>query len=300
MKGEHGGVLRCNICAQPIDRTRHHQWNKDGYDILKCPSCGTLFRAELPTPAALAEIYGPSYFSDTTGTSGGEGYSDYLGEEANHRVNAEARVKLVERYQPPGRLLDVGCAAGFFLDEARHRGWGVQGVELAPEMAAYARDRLDVPVRAMAFGDIEVEPDAFDAITMWDYLEHSVDPTADLRQAALLLRSGGVLAVSTGDAGSVAARVFRSRWHLLTPRHHNYFFTRPSLERAFADAGFEVLLMKYASSRYSLHYLVHKLRTLTDSSILSRLARRTRTSRLAGIGLPVNLFDIVTVVGRRV
>jgi SAM-dependent methyltransferase len=300
MKTEQQPVRRCNLCAEPVDRVRHLRWRKDGYDIVKCPACGTFFRADLPTPETLAEIYGPAYFSDAMAASAGEGYADYLGEEANHRQNAAARVTLVEQYQPAGRLLDVGCAAGFFLDEARGRGWRVQGVELAEHMADFARSRLDLCVRTTPFAEIQVEPDSFDVITMWDYLEHSVDPAADLRRAASLLGPSGLLAVSTGDAGSIAARVFRSRWHLLTPRHHNFFFTRASLERAFGDAGFEVVLVKYAWSRYSVHYLVHKLRTLTDSSILSGFARKTRGHRLADIGIPVNLFDIVTVVGRRV
>jgi 2-polyprenyl-3-methyl-5-hydroxy-6-metoxy-1,4-benzoquinol methylase len=299
MKADRKSVIQCNLCAQAVDRVRHLRWKKDGYDILRCPGCGTLFRADLPTPEALREIYGPAYFADRSDMTGGRGYSDYVSEEANHRVNAATRVKLVERYLPTGRLLDVGCAAGFFLDEARRRGWRVEGIELAVEMAGYARDRLDLFVRPIPFADIELEPDAFDMITMWDYLEHSVDPAGDLRRAALLLRSGGLLAVSTGDTSSMAAQVFRSRWHLLTPRHHNFFFARSSLERAFREAGFEILLVTYASSLYSLQYLAHKLRTLTDWSILSALARKTRQSSFAGIALPINLFDIVTIVGRR-
>jgi 2-polyprenyl-3-methyl-5-hydroxy-6-metoxy-1,4-benzoquinol methylase len=210
-----------------------------------------------------------------------------------------ARLRLLERQGPPGRLLDVGCAAGFFLDEARRRGWAVEGVELAAAMAEHARDRLGLPVRTGSFADVELEPAAFDAVTMWDYVEHSVDPAGDLRRAATLLRPGGLLAVSTGDAASLAARCFGSRWHLLTPRHHNFFFTRSSLERAFRDAGFEVLTTRYLSSRYSVQYLLHKLRTLRDAALLQRLSTGIGGTRLGGLAVPLNLFDILTVVGRR-
>jgi SAM-dependent methyltransferase len=300
VRAQDEGFRLCNICRSRVTRAADLQWQKDGYDILRCPCCGILFRADLPSPGDLHEIYGPAYFVEEAGCTPGQGYSDYLGDEQNHRMNAAARLKLLERYQPAGRLLDVGCAAGFFLDEARQRGWDAEGVELAVHMAAYARDSLGLSVRAAPFGEAQLEPGAYDAITMWDYLEHSIDPGADLQRASELLRPGGVLAVSTGDAASIAARVFRSRWHLLTPRHHNFFFTKASLQKAFRGAGFEVVLTKYRSSLYSLHYMVHKLQTLTDWRLVSALARIAGRTRLAGPSIPINLFDIVTVVGRRV
>lgn len=165
-------------------------------------------------------------------------------------------------------------------------------------MAGHARERLGLNVRVGAFAEVELEPSSFDAVTMWDYIEHSVDPAGDLRRAATLLVPGGLLACSTGDVASVAARLTGSRWHLLTPRHHNFFFTRASLERAVRDAGFEVLRSGYSSSRYSVRYLLHKLRTLRDLAVLERLARGVGRTRLGGLPVPVNLFDIVTVLAR--
>jgi SAM-dependent methyltransferase len=292
--------VTCGICGAPVDRERDRRWRKDGHDILRCRSCGTHFRADLPSAEALLEIYGPAYFSEAAGDTGGQGYADYLGDEANHRLNARSRLKLLERYCSPGRLLDVGCAAGFFLDEARQRGWKTKGVELAAPMAELARTRLRVDVDTGSFAAFAAEPEAFDTVTMWDYIEHSNDPRGDLRRAADLLAPGGVLAVSTGDVGSLAARAFGSRWHLLTPRHHNFFFTRSSLERAYRDAGFDVLETSYAWSRYSVHYLLHKLRTIGNVGLLQRISTALVHTRLGGLAVPVNLFDVVTVVGRRV
>ena len=289
--------MDCNICGSAVDRRENLRWKKDGYDILKCPVCGVLFRADLPTAEELSAIYGPAYFADQTGELGGQGYGDYVGEERNHRANAVARLGLLAQQGSPGRLLDVGCAAGFFLDEARRAGWTVRGVELAPTMADYARRELGLEVQVAPFADVEAEPATFDAITMWDYIEHSTDPGADLRLAADLLKPGGVLALSTGDASSVAAAISGRRWHLLTPRHHNFFFTGASLERAVTNVGMAVVDMKHRSSLYSVQYLAHKLRTMADL----RLVRRAEAAvgRIGGIALPVNLFDILTVVAKR-
>ncbi len=174
----------CNICQASLEQSRDFRWEKDCYSIFQCPSCGTLIRGDLPDSDALREIYGPAYFLDASGTTRGQGYSHYLGEEQNHRANAAVRVRLLERYESPGRLLDVGCAAGFFLDEARRRGWQVQGVELSGEMAAYARAQLKLDVWQGSFDDAALEPGTFDVITMWDYLEHSLALRSRRRSAA--------------------------------------------------------------------------------------------------------------------
>jgi SAM-dependent methyltransferase len=272
---------------------------KDGYDILKCRSCGVLFRADLPDSDSLREIYGAAYFTASAGDTGGQGYADYLGEAPNHRANAQARIRLLEKYLTPARLLDVGCAAGFFLDEARRAGWEGEGVEVSAGMVDHARNQLGLSVHDAPFADVELDSESFDAVTMWDYIEHSADPAGDLRHSSRLLRPGGVLALSTGDARSMIARLSGSRWHLLTPRHHNFFFTQRSLQQAFASAGMKVELMTYASNLYSVYYLLYKLRTLWDFPALERMAGRVGRTRLGERAIPINLRDIVTVVGRR-
>jgi 2-polyprenyl-3-methyl-5-hydroxy-6-metoxy-1,4-benzoquinol methylase len=292
-------VGSCPVCGGAVDRQADLRWRKDGHDIVDCRSCGLLFRADLPTDAELASVYGPAYFSSTAGDDGGQGYPDYLEEELNHRANAIARLEMLERTGGDGRLLDVGCAAGFFLDEARKLGWLVEGVELAAEMASYGRNMLGLPIRASAFSDVELEPHTFDAVTMWDYIEHSTNPVGDLGHARDLLRPGGLLALTTGDASSVAARVCGQRWHLMTPRHHNFFFTRKSLLEALRATDFQILSIAHASSRYSASYLLHKLRTLHDSSLLRTMADRLRRGRLGRLSVPINLYDIFTVIAER-
>jgi 2-polyprenyl-3-methyl-5-hydroxy-6-metoxy-1,4-benzoquinol methylase len=289
----------CNACKGSVDRQLDLVWRKDGHDVLRCPSCGLRFRADLPTPQDLEALYGAAYFRSGESSEHGEGYADYLAEDDLHRLNARRRLRLLDGLAPRGALLDVGCAAGFFLAEARDQGWIVSGSELSPEMASWASGELGIEgVVQGAFLEQEWERGSFDVVTMWDYIEHTLDPAAELRRAAELLRPGGLLALSTGDAGSLLARLSGRRWHLLTPRHHNYFFTRKALVLALEQAGLTALLSRYLSARYSARYLVHKLRTLSDARPLRRLERRLSRSRLGATSVPVNLGDIVTVVAR--
>jgi 2-polyprenyl-3-methyl-5-hydroxy-6-metoxy-1,4-benzoquinol methylase len=292
-------TVSCIVCGSEIQLRRAIRFRKDGFDIARCSSCGLMFRGVLPTEEELAQIYDASYFSSAVGDTGGQGYDDYLGEDALHRETAHRRLERLERYVPPGRLLDVGAAAGFFLVEAGARGWDAQGIDIAAEMVDWGREHLGVALERRTLAALDAEPGSIDAVTMWDYIEHALDPRADLAHAYELLRPGGVVALSTGDAASLVAKVSATRWHLLTPRHHNYFFTAASLRRLLGSLGFEVLYEGHPGARYSVRYLTYKLRATIDVSPMRHAAHAVSRSRLGGLKVPMNLGDIVTVIARR-
>jgi SAM-dependent methyltransferase len=292
-------LITCNLCGSPFDGIAHTRWRKDGHDIVECPSCGLLFRAEMPSRAELEAIYDESYFSSAAGDTKGQGYLDYVGEEGLHRIAARRRLERLEQLIESGRLLDVGSAAGFFVDEAGSRGWEASGIDISPAMVRWGHEELGIELSVGDLQDLEASPGSFDVVTMWDYLEHSRNPAADVARARTLLRPGGVLALSTGDAATLVARLCGIRWHLLTPRHHNFFFTSRTISDLLARQGFDVRSSGHPGSAYSIAYLAYKLRTLVDIQpvrALSSLSERTPFSRLT---IPVNLFDIVTIIAEK-
>ncbi|MDQ6709427.1 MAG: class I SAM-dependent methyltransferase [Candidatus Dormibacteraeota bacterium] len=147
----------------------------------------------------------------------------------------------IERTVSRGRVLDVGCATGDFLDVARQRGWDVLGVDPSP-----ARDQAvaaGLPIVGMTIHDADVAPGSVDLITFWDVLEHIGNPGADLHHALTLLSPGGVVAATVPDAGTFAARVSGARWFgYKTAGEHLQFFTPRTLARTFANAGFEMVV----------------------------------------------------------
>jgi len=291
--------MRCNLCGSAVPGDQEPRWSKHGFEIFRCPSCGLLFRGALPTPKELLSIYAPGYFRRDAGADA-EGYADYLSDEPEHRLTALRRVQRLGRASPPGRLLDVGCAAGFFLDEARKAGWQVQGIDISPEMSSWGREQLQLDIATGLFQQAEYPPCSFDAVTMWDYIEHSIDPALDFAKAAAVLRPGGVLMLSTGDAASLVARISGRRWHLLTPRHHNFFFTPGTLRGYLAKNGFEVMQIGHPGSHYSLRYIVYKLGVMAPGSrALSALAEWVAARPLGARAVRVNLGDIVTIQARR-
>jgi hypothetical protein len=167
-------------------------------------------------------------------------------------------------------------------------------------MAEFARDRLGADVRTGGFQELPVGPGSFGCVTMWDYIEHSTDPSLDIERASDALRTGGLLVLSTGDAGSLVARLSGARWHLLTPHHHNFFFAVPTLERLLRRHGLEPFTCRYRPAYYSLAYLVHKLGTMVPvKRALARVSDRFAQTRFGWAPIPVNPWDIVTIAARR-
>lgn len=293
--------MSCNLCGSPLAAGQRPRWVKDGFEVFQCTNCGLVFRGDLPDSEALKTIYGAGYFRREDGGDA-TSYADYLSDELEHRLTGRQRVARLNRVSGGrGRLLDVGAAAGFFMAEAKAQGWEAQGIDVSRQMGSWGREKLDLDIATGLFQDSEYRPGLFDAITMWDYIEHSIDPAADFAKAAQVLRPKGVLMLSTGDVGSIVARLSGRRWHLLTPRHHNFFFTVETLARYLGDNGFHIVSAKHPGAHYSLRYIAHKLRTMAPrSAVLRRLSAEVDARALGEWSLRLNLFDIVTIVARRV
>jgi 2-polyprenyl-3-methyl-5-hydroxy-6-metoxy-1,4-benzoquinol methylase len=259
-----------------------------------------MFRASMPSVSELTEIYDARYFRDDPGCPDLQGYADYLSDASSHRRNARRRLRVLAAYRDvPGRLLDVGCAAGFFVAEAEAQGWDAQGVDVSEEIVAWGRAHVSERLAAMPFVRVELTPASVHAVTMWDYIEHSIDPQSDLERVHKILEPGGLLALSTGDVRSVVARWSGRRWHLLTPRHHNYFFSAVTLGRMLRGAGLEVVSEAHNAAWYSMEHLIYKLEALVPGGSGRALSRALRRTGISRVEVPINLLDIVTVIARK-
>lgn len=221
----------CIVCGA-LDVRQHV--SVSGYSIVECPVCQFRWVDPVPTAAELVSIYtNPQYFS------GAEvGYADYLGAETSHRRLARRRLDRIERLTSVGSILDLGCAAGFFLDEASRRGWRPVGVELSPLMRREAEQRIGARVfssadeAAKAYGP-------FDVVAMWEYIEHVPAAAEDLQMASNMLSERGVIAISTPNTGHYLATEAPERWPEYRPPAHLSFFTAATLIRLLERADLQ-------------------------------------------------------------
>jgi len=132
-----------------------------------------------------------------------------------------------------GRLLDLGCADGFFLELARAEGWQVFGIEVSRPMAEEASQKLGIPI-VSSLQELPRQP--FDAITLWEVIEHLPEPVITLSQLREWLHPGGVLMLSTPNAGHWQAVRAPDRWTACRPPAHLVLFTADSLHLALKKA----------------------------------------------------------------
>lgn len=223
---------RCNACGA---RDPRGLFERDGFHIVQCTGCGFVYVGEDPAAIDFAALYDESYY-----TGGQDGaFADYVGQARSRRASARRRLWSLRRIKPRGRLLDVGCAAGFFLDEAK-ASYEVQGVELSAYASGFARQQFGLDVITGTLHNAAFDAARFDLITLWDVIEHVPDPAALLAEVARLLAPGGRVVLTTGDIGSGYAQTRGAQWHLMTPPWHLYFFSPETLATMAARAGLRV------------------------------------------------------------
>ncbi len=224
----------CDLCG---GTSRRHLYDVNGYEIVECRTCGLVFVATLVAPEDLITLYDEPYYESPDAV----GYGGYSEAEARKRHHDRTLLDEIEKLGRRGAMLEVGCAYGFFLDEARSRGWRVRGVEPSVHAADYARQKLGLDVSSTPFTDLPVEPESLDAIALWDVIEHLPNPRETVQSAREWLRFGGVIAISTGDVRSLSARIHGADWSLMTPPWHQFYFSRSTLRRLLEESGFEVV-----------------------------------------------------------
>jgi SAM-dependent methyltransferase len=282
MKQRSPQILLCPSCGRATVHKR--LYTKNGCDILGCNECG-LGRAEAKAfdPAA---YYTAGYFSGRLP----DGYADYLGAEQVLRREFARTVDFVRLNCPSGKLLEVGCAYGFFLQEAM-RYFDVSGIELSDDAAAHCRQAgLNVlsgeadETNLKRFGNVDV-------IVMLDVVEHLRDPHGTLSACAKKLNPGGIIVLTTGDFGSSLARLAGAGWRLMTPPQHQWFFTAESIRRSSARLGMKLERLDYPWKIVPLSLILFQLRRMLGFGFAARPS-------WIPIGVPVNLFDAMRIVLR--
>lgn len=251
--------------------------------ILRCRSCGFGFRTLRPSEEELASLYR-------------ELVSELYEKEARGRSRtANRHLRIVAHYLTGGRLLDVGCASGVFLQTAADAGWSVVGVEPAGVLCAKAKQLLGTrgDVLCVSLQQADLPPSSFDALTLWDVLEHVPEPVAFLKRCASLVKPGGYLFANVPDLGSLQARLLGRRWPLLLAEHLNYF-NRASLRRCGELAQLQWVRFGRRPASFSLEYVFYRLaqHRVPGASVGHRIVSG---SLLGGICVPAFLGESYAV-----
>ncbi len=217
------------------------------------PVDGIIFQSMLPTVAEM-EIFNQHEYKEGR-------YRAYFEMEHLKKKTAELRLKYIQQYgKVSGRLLDVGCSVGFFLEVAQSFGFDVQGVELSSEAIAIAKDSVrDKISHADANEHIRKYGACYEVVTAYDIIEHTQNPKAFLSDLYNALNAEGVVAITAPDTDHFLRYVMGSNWSMLQPMQHTFLFSKRSIKTLLIEAGFEDVEVLPAKKTLTLNYLFGQL-----------------------------------------
>ena len=238
-----GGQLDASMVADrccPICDTNRPAslFMKEGFSFVRCGACGVIYVNPCLKPDHVKEVYAHQSYSDLV-KSLVEASTAYRLE----RFGSE-RTQIINEFLPrqtlqAPRLLDVGCATGFFLQAAQADGWEVHGLEANPYQADYAK-RQGLDVRSEAIEDTTLPNGYFDAVTLFEVIEHVPFPMDVLRKVHRLLREGGMIFVYTPNFDSAERLIMGQEAHFIWGSNHLTYFTADTLADALTRGGYVV------------------------------------------------------------
>jgi 2-polyprenyl-3-methyl-5-hydroxy-6-metoxy-1,4-benzoquinol methylase len=263
--------LPCDLCGSATPR---HVLESGGLDgpLVECTACGLRYVGRRERKLTFGDG-NPYEIAQKVKAANSE--FRHLRLEEEHRLallNAKWRLDLIKNIRPAGKLLEIGCARGDFLNVARES-FDVHGVEPNPELAVFAKKFAPVYEAT-----IEHTPwFNFDIITSFHVIEHVESPRSFVRAAAERLKPGGLLVLETPNINSAPYKILKSRWRQFIPEHY-FFFSQRTIEKLLAENGLKmqqaITIGKYASMELLLNRLSRYLPWLPGASKISRLTFR--------------------------
>jgi 2-polyprenyl-3-methyl-5-hydroxy-6-metoxy-1,4-benzoquinol methylase len=230
----------CTIC-RGSDRSLAHV--VDGFRIVRCDRCSHLYVSPRPSMDEVVAIYGEDYFENpafrTTDHDSYFGYMDYLSDADNIKARLRQVLARVTAFHEPGKLLDVGCGPGLFVDVGAEGGWDSWGIDLNEHAVAWANEHVSEQVQVGTLTDLGAADGSFACVTMFDVIEHVADPREELLEVWRVLEPGGILVVVTPDAGAILSRMLGRHWlEMKRAPEHLQFFSVPGLAQLLGLTGF--------------------------------------------------------------
>ncbi len=269
-------------------------FDKADHHFVRCTICGLERISPQPTDETLGKIYGAHYY-DAWGL-----HDDEL--TVANLKRGTFRYVLGKLPAPAAgtKLLDCGAATGFLMDVARDLGYVPYGVELSEFGAKAIAEKFGAGrVHCGELGEArfpDAGPGEFGVVTMCDYLEHVRDPRGTLEQARKLLRPGGLLAITTPDAGSPSRRLLRTGWtHYKV--EHLFYFNQKNLARLLEDVGFSSVGFHTLWKSLTLDYIGHQFEIYPHPA-LTRVARavtRLTPAAVRSFPLPFSTGELLAV-----
>jgi SAM-dependent methyltransferase len=276
---------RCLVCGEAYRRSRLP-------GLFQCKACGFISADLDIADHELRALYGADYFH-------GNEYLDYVGEEESLRLNFRNRIETLKAFipnWPQADVFEIGCAYGFFLSEIANQVGSASGIDISAEAVRFAREDCGVHAQQADYLALDLGRKV-DAIVMWDTIEHLKRPDLFIAKAARDLKGGGVVALTTGDIGSLNARIRGRRWRMIHPPTHIHYFSVATASKLLNRHGFDVVHVSHPGNSRGLRFVLYFILGLQMKR--PEIYAMLKSWPLFDLRVTLNLFDIMYIIARR-
>jgi SAM-dependent methyltransferase len=237
---------QCPVCSgtsiSPLLTTRDHTVSGEEFTIWQCADCTLRFTQDVPDEVAIGPYYKAEAYISHTNTSRGL-INNLYQKVRNLTMKQKASTIASETGLSTGRLLDVGCGTGAFLNAMKREGWQITGLEPDADARRVARELYRIePLEASSLYDLP--EGSFDAITLWHVLEHVHDLHGYVTQLRKLLKPTGKLFIAVPNYHSADAETYRINWAAYDVPRHLYHFTPKAISTLMDLHGLRVAAKK--------------------------------------------------------
>jgi len=234
----------------------------DNFSYFRCKDCGLVFLSPQLRTKNISllnkEMYGKR-----------NKISEYFKREKYYRDVAVSIIKQIKKYQKKGKLLDVGCSYGLFLEEARKAGFEVYGLEMEKETADFAKKKFNLEIIDTNFENFE--NGQYDVITFIDVLEHLPNLKKVLLKVSKMLKKDGILFIQYPNIESLAFRLTKEKWNWFLPGIHLYQFSTVSLKKILEENSFNILSIRTCDDISEFAYNLIDVLGIKKKSILAKV-----------------------------
>jgi 2-polyprenyl-3-methyl-5-hydroxy-6-metoxy-1,4-benzoquinol methylase len=223
----------CPTCGSSEAR---HELDKDHMAVVRCAGCDLVYVSPTFDDSHYKEVYSSTDYQEIVRDLGIKSHGYRTERFGRERVGLMGQHLTTAR----PRYLDIGCSTGFVVEAARAQGWDAVGIDLNPSAIEFGRSR-GLDLRAVALEDSGFAAGSFDAVSLFDVLEHLIDPVPTLRACIRLLKPGGIVFVYVPNYDSASRFLMGKDAHFIWPTHHLNYYTPVTLRDLMAREGLETV-----------------------------------------------------------
>jgi len=235
--------VNCNLCRSKEKHLIFELKNKytpigERLNIVKCNNCGLVYLNSRHHLEEIKKYYPQEYFPRLN--------IKRVDERDKNRLDIKCKNRLKEilYLKKSGKVLDIGCGDGYFLNYLKQNGWQVNGIEISEFAARKIKEKYDIDIFCGELSQAGYPDEYFDVVSLFEVLEHLPDPAEALLEVQRIIKKTGLLIMTVPNFDSLQRLLFGKYWHIIDPPRHLFYFSRTTIDTILKKCNFGLFTIK--------------------------------------------------------